>query len=86
MPAVLEETTMALPLSVPPTLLLTAPVVAPVAVKVCAPCAPMAPVVAIVTVTEHVLDGLTRQVVADSEYGALRPARLSVTAALPVLV
>src|SRR2546425_12073768 len=84
--AVLLVTAMALPVSVPLTVLLTGPVVPPVAVNVCAPCAPMAPEVAIETVTEQVLAGLTRQVLADSEYGALMPVKLSVTAVLPLFV
>jgi hypothetical protein len=82
-----ELTVTPLPLSVPDTGAAAAPVVAPVAVKVCAPCPPNAPPVVMVTVATQVPPpAATLQVVGATEYGALSPLSVSVAAWLPLLV
>src|SRR5436190_459838 len=77
---------MALPGRVQLTGLLAGPVLPPVAVNICVRCALTVHDALPISVTEQVPAGLTRQVLADSEYGALTPVRLSVTAVLPLFV
>jgi len=75
------------PVSVPATLAVPSPLVAPAAVSVCPPWLPMAPPVVMVTVTTQVPPpAAALQVSGATEYGALSPLRVSVAVWLPPLV